>query len=536
MTDAHDAPPALVVEDLTVSYGEEAVVASVSFTVAAGEVVAIVGESGSGKSTTAQAILGLLSAEARRYVRSIRIDGIETRDLNEHQLRAIRGRRVGYVPQDPGTSLDPMRRAGRQVADVLRVHAIGGGRGRKNRVETALREAGVADPERVGRSFPHQLSGGLQQRVLIAQAIVADARLVIADEPTSALDVTVQQEILDNLARATSERGTAVLLITHDLGLAVDRADRVLVLKDGVLVEHGPARRVLAHPQHAYTRSLVAASPASIADSLRHRRAQRDPVRSDILQVAGLNKSFGSRRQTVVAVEDVAFSLSRGRTLALVGESGSGKTTTARIVSRLELPDSGTVTYEGEDILRLRGEQLRQLRRRIQYVHQNPRAALDPRFTVGEAIAEPLRAFARRGETDIHGRVGELLELVALPATLRERSTAHLSGGQAQRVAIARALALSPSVLVLDEAVSALDVSVQARILSLLTELRQRLDLAYLFVSHDLSVVAQIADDVLVMRGGRVVESGPTLSVFENPSHSYTQRLLNAVPGRAGVA
>jgi peptide/nickel transport system ATP-binding protein len=447
-------------------------------------------------------------------------------------MRRIRGARIGYVPQDPVGGLDPTRRVRAQIAEVLRVHRIGTRADRRSRVDAALREAGIAEPERVGARYPHELSGGLAQRVLIAQAIVAAPELIIADEPTSALDVTVQKEVLDNLARAAAERGAALLLITHDLAVAAERADRVLVLEGGTLIEQGPARQVLTAPQHAYTRSLVAATPAAIADALRGRTAPT--AATPLLQATGLRRTF--RRfgtPDVRAVDDVSLSVARGRTLALVGESGSGKTTTARMLSRLEVLDAGSVQLDGAEIGALRGRELRALRRRIQYVHQNPRSALDPRFTVAQAIAEPLRAF---GVADAADRVRRLADLVALPAASLGRSTALLSGGQAQRVSIARALALEPSVLVLDEAVSALDVAIQARILDLLTELQRELDLAYVFVSHDLSVVAQIADEVAVMHDGRIVEDGSVARVFTSPEHPYTRRLLAAVPGMRRVA
>jgi len=535
-----DRHPALVVRGLAVSYGAERVVTDVSFALQPGEVVALVGESGSGKSTTANAVLGLLPADARVRAGEIRLGGDDVRGWDERRMRAIRGTRLAYVPQDPAASLDPVRRVRQQIAEVLTVHGIGTRADRPARVAAALRAAGIADPDAIGARFPHELSGGLQQRVLIAQALVGEPDVIVADEPTSALDVTVQKEVLDNLARATAERNVAMLLITHDLAVAVERADRVLVLRGGVIVEEGPALRVLREPEDPYTRTLVAATPAAIAVSLREREREREREGGEspaapVLSAAGLSKRFRMRGASgaVHAVDDVSLALAPRRTLALVGESGSGKTTTARIVSRLERADSGVITLDGQDITGLGGKALRELRRRIQYVHQSPRSALDPRYTVAEAIGEPLRAF---GVPDRAGRVRELLDRVALPAALADRSTARLSGGQAQRVSIARALALSPSVLVLDEAVSALDVSVQARILDLLAQLQRDLGLAYLFVSHDLSVVAQIADEVAVMQGGRIVESGTALQVFEHPRHDYTVRLLDAVPGFSPVA
>jgi peptide/nickel transport system ATP-binding protein len=533
-------PPLLRVEGLTASYDGARVVAEVSFDVGPGEVVALVGESGSGKSTIAHAILGLLPGNAAVDAGAIRLGDVELTALDERALRPLRGTRLGYVPQDPATSLDPVRRIGAQVEEVFRAHGLGDRRDRPGRVLDAMREAGLADAERIAGRYPHELSGGLQQRSLIAQALAGGPELIVADEPTSALDVTVQREVLDNLARATRERGVAVLLITHDLAMAAERADRVLVLRAGQLVEEGPAERVLRAPEAAYTRELVAAGPAAIPVGVARRAQAAVPDAEPVLAGEGLSRAFGassgrrSRRDGAVrAVDEVSLSVARGRTLAVVGESGSGKTTTARILSLLETTDAGRVVLEGEDVTRARGERLRLLRRRIQYVHQNPRSALNPRLTVTDAIAEPLRAFGAPG---VDARVAELLDLVALPAELAGRRTAGLSGGQAQRVAIARALALEPAVLVLDEAVSALDVSVQARVLALLADLQRRLSLAYVFVTHDLGVVAEIADEVAVMRAGRVVESGPAATVLEHPADDYTRSLLAAVPGARDVA
>ncbi|KAB1646963.1 ABC transporter ATP-binding protein [Pseudoclavibacter endophyticus] len=530
--------PALDVSRLRVAYGETAVVQGSTFAIAPGEVVALVGESGSGKTTTAQAVLGLLPPEAEVEGGSVRLAGESLLGLDERRLRELRGRRIGYVPQDPASGLNPVVRVGRQIDEVLRSHRLGPARERRGRVLDALRQAGIADAERVAASFPHQLSGGMQQRALIAQALVAGPELIVADEPTSALDVTVQQEVLDNLGRAADELGVALLLITHDLAVAAERADRVLVLRDGRIVEQGDAAAVLRAPTHAYTRELVAASPAVIADSLRDRE-ERAVEAPGFLRVEGLRRRFtggglGSRG-AVVAVDDVSFEIPRGHTLALVGESGSGKTTTARIVSRLERADAGEVMLDGRPITGLRGPALREFRRRVQYVHQHPRTALNPRFTVAQAVGEPLGAFGVAGGERLR-RVRELLERVALPEHFAERTTAELSGGQAQRVAIARALALDPEVIVLDEAVSALDVAIQAKILDLLAALQAEAELTYLFVTHDLAVVAQIADRVAVMRSGEVVEAGTARRVFESPEDPYTQRLLAAVPGMRGVA
>lgn len=526
-------PAALRVQDLHVAYDGEVVVRGVSFSIAPGEVVALVGESGSGKSTTAAAVLGLLPGNAVMRAREIAVGGVPVQPLDEASMGAVRGTVLAYVPQDPGGSLDPVLRVGSQIAEVLVVHRLASRAEQPARVAELLREAGISDPERVAARYPHELSGGLQQRVLIAQALAGNPRVIVADEPTSALDVTVQKEVLDNLAQSTAERGVAVLLITHDLAVAAERADRVIVLRHGRIVEGGPARQVLAAPVHEYTRSLVAATPAAIAQSLREQPvAAVAAVTDPLLRVTDLVKTFRAEgRQRFRAVDGVSLQLAAGRTLALVGESGSGKTTTARMISRLERADSGTVHLAGREITGLRGTELRELRREIQYVHQNPRSSLNPRFTVAEAVGEPLQAFQMGTPATRRDRVAELLERVALPLSLLDRRTDQISGGQAQRVSIARALALDPAVLVLDEAVSALDVSVQARVLDVLEELRASLHLTYVFVSHDLAVVARIASDVAVMHSGRVVESGTALQVLEDPQQDYTKRLLAAVPG-----
>ena len=544
------ARPVLEVRALRVSYGADEILHGVDLTINPGEVVALVGESGSGKSTMAGAILGLLPEGAQLSADTISLAGTELHGASERELRRQRGTVMAYVPQDPGGSLDPVQRVRHQLGEVLRVHDLVPRSEQAAVVAERLRDAGIADPVRIGAAYPHELSGGLQQRVLIAQALAGGPELIVADEPTSALDVTVQQEVLDNLAAATAERGVAVLLITHDLAMASERADRVLVLQGGRIIEAGTAAQVLGHPREAYTQSLVAATPAAIAEALRVKQppvlaidvaASEAPESANpavpLLRVAALVKTFRSGaksgQRTVRAVDAVSFDVASGRTLAIVGESGSGKTTTARIISQLERADAGSVRLDGEEITGLRGSQLRQLRRRIQYVHQNPRAALNPRLTVADAIGEPLRAFKIGSSIERQARIGALLDRVALPARVLERSTGDLSGGQAQRVAIARALALEPEIIVLDEAVSALDVSVQERILQLLEGLQSELGIAYVFVSHDLSVVARLASEVLVMRSGRVVESGSTLQVFDAPQHEYTQQLLAAVPGFA---
>ena len=540
----------LELEGLDVAYGTSAgahrVVHDVSFDVQPGEVVALVGESGSGKTTTSSAVLGLLPSGGRVERGAIRLSGTDIAGWSDRRLQGVRGARIGYIPQDPVSSLNPVRPIGVQLADTFRIHGQRDRRDIRNRVLELLERVGLDDPALRARQYPHELSGGMRQRVLIAIAVALEPELVIADEPTSALDVTVQRRILDLIDDLRREHGTAVLLVTHDLGVAAERAERIVVMQHGRIVEHGPTAALLDAPAEAYTRRLVADAPGLAEQPFRHPRppiylrdagvaAAENPF---ALVASGLTKTYslGRGREPFRAVDDVSFRVLRGTTHAIVGESGSGKTTTARIVSRFVTPDAGSVELGGTEVTQLSGAAKREFRRRVQLVYQNPFASLDPRQTVAEIVAEPLRNFGvgdRRARAEAARR---LIDRVALPAELAARRPAELSGGQRQRVAIARALALEPELVVLDEAVSALDVTVQARILELLEQLQGELGLSYLFISHDLAVVRRISHSVSVMRRGRIVESGPTEQVFRAPQHDYTRELLDAVPGRKAIA
>ena len=533
--------PLLEIRGLSVSYrtrgGTVSAVRGVDLDVRPGQVTAVVGESGSGKSTTAHAVTRLLAANGTIDAGTVRFGRHDLATLSEPELRTVRGAQIGLVPQDPTVSLNPVKRIGEQVAEVLRIHGLATRRTAAAEAVAVLDRAGLPDAAVRARQYPHELSGGMRQRVLIAIAIAANPRMIIADEPTSALDVTVQRVILDHLQHLTEESGTAVLLVTHDLGVAADRSQRLVVMEQGRVVEAGETRAVLAEPQHEYTRRLLASAP-SLTTARSRTPASAAPADSaaPLVEVRDLVKEFrlpraGGETRTLRAVDDVSLTLHHGQTLALVGESGSGKSTTARLALRLTEPTSGQLLFDGTDVTTAKGAQVRQLRRRAQLVYQNPYASLDPRFSIGEVITEPLRAFKVGDRASRLARAAELLDRVALPAATLERRPAELSGGQRQRVAIARALALSPDLVVCDEPVSALDVSVQAQVLDLLAELQADTGVAYLFISHDLAVVRQIAHQVAVMRAGRVVETGPPEELFTRPRHEYTRELLAAIPG-----
>jgi peptide/nickel transport system ATP-binding protein len=524
--------PLLEINNLRVAFGGDTVVHGVELRVMAGERVAVVGASGSGKSTTAHAVMGLLPGSGRITGGRVLLRGEDVTHAGEARLRQLRGREVGLVPQDPMSNLNPVVRVGRQVAETLVTHGLASRREAAARAVEIMGEVGLPEPERRARQYPHEFSGGMRQRVLIAIALACRPELLIADEPTSALDVTVQQQILDRLDTLTRELGTAVLLVTHDLGLAAERADRVVVLAEGQVMESGATREVLTAPRHDYTRRLVAAAPSISATVLTGPDAGPEPV-PPVLEVERVSKEFRIRGRGGVlrAVDDVSFEVHRGRTTAVVGESGSGKTTVARMVLGLVPVTTGTIRLDGDDIVGMRGARLRAARRAMQPVFQDPYGSLDPTFSVERLVAEPLRIFKAGDKAGRAARVRELLDQVALPVATAQRYPNELSGGQRQRVAIARALALDPALVVCDEAVSALDVLVQDQILRLLRNLQDELGVSYLFISHDLAVVREVSHDVVVMKQGQAVEQGPVAQVLGAPKAEYTRRLLAAVPG-----
>jgi len=534
--------PVLEISNLAVGYrgsdGFQRVVHEVSLLVRSGQVVALVGESGSGKTTTAQAVIGLLAENGRVEAGAVKLNGTDIAGWSQRQLDTIRGSRISLIPQDPTSSLNPVKTIGAQVAEVLQIHRQGSRAEIDARVIELLTRVGLSQPELRAKQYPHELSGGMRQRVLIAIAIALRPALIIADEPTSALDVTVQKRILDLIDELRREYGTAVLLVTHDLGVAADRANHIVVLKGGRIQEQGPTAEVLAFPRSEYTRKLLADAPSlGKARAVPRIRSPRISGSDDAIAVESLVQDFsiGGSREVFRAVDGVSFTVKRGTTHAIVGESGSGKTTTARSIVGFQKPISGRILVDGIDVTTLRGENLRQFRKTIQLVYQNPFASLDPRQTIFQIVEEPLLNFDPLPREDRAKKVHAILERVGLPQSVLARKPRALSGGQRQRVAIARALVLDPQVLVLDEAVSALDVTVQAQILALLDELQQALGLTYLFISHDLAVVRQISDTVSVLHNGRQVDSGPVEDVFLRPGSPYTRELISAIPGQRGI-
>ena len=542
MSPHHTPSDALVrVEDLHIGFGRgrhaQQVVHGISFELRAGRCLALVGQSGSGKSVTARSLLGLAGRTAQVTASRLELGGRDVLGFGDRQWRSVRGREAGYVLQDALVSLDPLRPVGAEIAEPLRLHRYGGRKARRDRVLELLEQVGVPEPELRARQLPHELSGGQRQRALIAAAIALDPPLLIADEPTTALDVTVQAQILDLLDDAR-RRGSALLLISHDLAVVARVADHVAVLRDGEIVEAGTVADVLGNPRHPYTRELISAVPSA------GRPARPVPVpvaavagSGAVIEARGLSKSYPGAdglRRTVV--DDVSFTLEAGQSLGIVGESGSGKTTTARLVLALTAPDAGEVLLAGKPWTAVPEPERRPRRRLITTVHQDPLGSFDPRWSVEHILTDALDPAAYPTGRLRRDRVHELLDQVGLTAEALERRPLHLSGGQRQRVAIARALAPQPMVVVCDEPVSALDVSIQARILDLLADLQERLGVSYLFISHDLGVIRQMSDRLLVMKDGRAVESGPAADVLTNPAHPYTRALLEAVPALPAAA
>ena len=624
-----DANPLLKITDLEVTFttstGVVPAVRGANLTIYPGQTVAIVGESGSGKSTTAAAVIGLLPGTGKVTGGSIEFDGKELAKMSSKEWIELRGSGIGLVPQDPMSNLNPVLRIGTQVKEALLANNIVPRSEAGERVTELLEQAGLPDGQRRAKQYPHEFSGGMRQRVLIAIGLASRPKLLIADEPTSALDVTVQRCILDHLETLTKEMGTAVLFITHDLGLAAERAEQLVVMHRGRIVESGPALEILQHPQHPYTKRLVSAAPSLASARIESAHARgithteeeftgsaKNASSEEMIRVEHLTKEFHIRgakgdASKLLAVDDVSFTLRRGKTLAVVGESGSGKSTAANMILHLLEPTSGKIFFDGEDTSEYTEAQLFALRRRLQAVFQNPYGSLDPMYSIYRIIEEPLKihgygtleyaraeikraeatgrepepwavaaleghsesdkklreervkAYAQQeverakaagrepepwavaaleGHSEFNpkklreARVAELLDLVALPRSAMRRYPNELSGGQRQRVAVARALALNPEVIVLDEAVSALDVLVQNQILHLLNDLQAELGLSYLFITHDLAVVRQIADDVVVMEKGRLVEANTTDALFDHPVQDYTRELIEAVPGR----
>ena len=579
-----ESDPLLEISDLEVAFrsstGLVPAVRKANLTLYPGQSVAIVGESGSGKSTLAHAVIGLLPGTGRVTGGTIRFQGRDITHLGTQELTALRGSSIGLVPQDPMSNLNPVWSIGFQVKEALRANGLagvaddrlahlmakrtghaggadqsapGGHIDVNEQVALLLEQAGLPEASRRAKQYPHEFSGGMRQRALIAIGLAARPDLLIADEPTSALDVTVQRRILDHLQTLVRELGTAMLFITHDLGLAAERAEHIVVMHRGRVVESGPSLEVLQDPRHPYTQRLVKAAPSLASRRIESAHARGIQVTDDellgaslgsssteeILRVEHLTKVFEVRGakgkdKTLTAVDDVSFGIRKGTTTALVGESGSGKSTVANIILNLIDPTSGKVFHDGVDLSTLGPKELFALRRIMQPVFQNPYGSLDPMYSIFRVVEEPLRVHGIGTAKEREARVAELLDMVSLPRSVMRRYPHELSGGQRQRVAIARALALKPQIVVLDEAVSALDVLVQAQILRLLSDLQAELELTYLFITHDLAVVRQIADDVVVMEHGRIVESGAADELFANPRQDYTRELIRAVPG-AGI-
>jgi peptide/nickel transport system ATP-binding protein len=528
--------PVLQIENLSVALpagGDRALaVSDLSLTVNPGEIVCVVGESGSGKSVTAQATMGLLP-KRQLTVSSGRIllEGEDTVTATPARLRELRGTKMSMIFQEPMTALNPVMKVGDQIAEVLDIHTNLSGAEKRRKVMEIMESVRLPDVAQLVDSYPHQLSGGQRQRVMIAQALILDPALLIADEPTTALDVTTQAQILKLIREMQERKGTGVLFITHDFGVVADIADRVVVMQHGKLVETGTAEEVLTRPREPYTKMLIASVPTMTPPQRDAKTGEVALSTKSLMKVFGAKSFFRPNARVVSAANDVNITVRRGETLGIVGESGSGKSTVARCIARLIDPTSGEIRIGDLDVATMRESQLRPHRKEIQIVFQDPYRSLNPRRTVGASIIEgPMNYGVSQSEAMTRAR--DLMKLVGLQPDSLDRYPHQFSGGQRQRIAIARALAMEPKVLIADEAVSALDVSVQAQVLKLLDDVRAKFDLAVLFITHDLRVAAQICDRIAVMQRGVVVEQGATAAIFANPQHAYTKALFDAAPGR----
>jgi peptide/nickel transport system ATP-binding protein len=537
---AQDHPPVLEVKGLSVTLPEGAdrkyAVEDISLTVGRGEIVCVVGESGSGKSVTAQTVMGLIPRkELTPVAGEALLQGEDLLKKSEADLRELRGVKMAMIFQEPMTALNPVMRVGDQIGEMLEIHTQMSASERRARIIEVMNDVGLPDVNQMIDSYPHQLSGGQRQRIMIAMALALEPALLIADEPTTALDVTTQAQILDLIKDIQVRHGTGVLFITHDFGVVAEIADRVVVMQNGKVVEQGTADQVLNKPREPYTKMLIGSVPSMVPPK-RKAITKGEPILAAraLEKIYGSTGWFGSGR-VVHAARQVELEVRRGETLGVVGESGSGKSTVARCIVRLIDPTSGEVLIDGTNIAKMSQSELRSYRRDVQVVFQDPYRSLNPRRTVGQSIIEGPMNFGI-SHAEAMSRAGKLMEIVGLSATALDRFPHQFSGGQRQRICIARALAMEPKVLIADEAVSALDVSVQAQVLKLLDDVRKQFDLAMLFITHDLRVAAQICDRIMVMQHGEVVEQGATASVYAKPQHAYTRQLLEAAPGQGAFA
>ncbi len=506
-------------------------ISDVSISVEKNEILCVVGESGSGKSVTAFTVMGIHDKRALTISKGeILFDGYDLTKIGEDQFRKFRGKKMAMIFQEPMTALNPVMKVGEQITEILEIHTDLGPSKRKSKAIEAMENVKLPDPEKIFHSYPHELSGGQRQRIMIAMALVLEPDLLIADEPTTALDVTTQATILELIKEIQVRRGMGVLFITHDFGVVADIADRVVVMQHGIVVEQDRVNQILAHPQHEYTKMLIGSVPSMVPPQKKSIDVQA------VLELTEINKSFGKsslfRKDRIVnAANKVSLKVAPGETLGIVGESGSGKSTVARCAIRLIEPDSGSILVKDIDIAKLRESGLRYLRREIQIVFQDPYRSLNPRRTVGQSIVEGPMNFGQTEEAAVR-KAKELMEIVGLKPDTFNRFPHEFSGGQRQRICLARALAMEPSILIADEAVSALDVSVQAQVLELLENIKKQFSLAVLFITHDLRVAAQICDNIVVMKKGAVVEFGSTHEIYTQPKHTYTQALLQSAPGQ----